>query len=502
MFCTFILKPKNIVVRVPKGTLISRALQKIYLYETFCGEKGICQRCKVLAEGEMSPKTEKEKNLPKGYRLACQTKIMGTVTVYNKNVSTNYQILTDIKLRKTELNRTGYGIAFDIGTTTIASYLVNLSNGNILSVVSAPNPQIFCGGDVISRIDWQNRHPNEKDSLRKYIIQSCNSLSSDLLYQERFKVKDEDVKAISFAGNTCMHHILMGLDTEYLGTSPYMPQMTERYTASAKELGIDLDTEALVFPNIAGFVGGDTVGAILSCMPQDTGETIVLLDIGTNGECALRHKGRLYVCSAAAGPAFEGGNISCGMGGTAGAIDKVWEEQGHIKFHTIDYYSISNIEPKGICGSGITDYISILLQLGYINKNGRIIKDIPNLAENISLSQKDIREFQMAKGSLSAAVKTLLATADITENDIDRIYLAGGFGNCINKESAKNIGLLPNISSEKIIPIGNGAAAGAILALLSEKEWQQTEIIQKEAIHIKLEESDIYKNLLMECLSF
>jgi len=243
-------------------------------------------------------------------------------------------------------------------------------------------------------------------------------------------------------------------------------------------------------------VGGDTVGVILSAMKEDGGETALAVDIGTNGEMALRHKGRLLVCSAAAGPAFEGGGISCGMRGAIGAVDSACVEKGEVKVHVI-----GEVEPLGICGSGLVDLTATLVDEEIIDETGRMEEDFV-ISQKVSLTPKDVRNLQLAKGSIGAAIKTLLSYVGLSEKDLDKIYLAGGFGNYLNKKSAVQIGLLPNIDLDKIIPIGNAAGSGAVLALINTDEWEATEKIRAEAEHVELAHSSDYQMNLMESMMF
>ena len=518
MDCILTIKPQNIKIKAEKGTLISQILKNRTDLEMVCGGNGTCGKCRVIATGEMSPLTEREKTLPKGWRLACTAKIMGDVSVFVPQNRIDQQILTELRLptlspkEKKETEKENYGIAFDIGSTTIAAYLCDLNRDTIVSSASLMNPQIVYGDDLISRINYINTHQEGLEELQSSVIGACNRLI------ETFSEKTDSITKAVFVGNTCMNHIILGINPKSLGESPYEPVIYERVIKDAEELNINIRGKLFFFPNIAGFVGGDTVGVILSCMKTDTEKTLLAVDIGTNGEMALRHRGKLYVCSAAAGPAFEGGGISRGMRGGRGAVDKATLENDDIKIHII-----GNTEPKGICGSGLTDLINALVECKAVNMSGRLEEDeapdkiaekiIPGTRGNdfifaktesdtLTLTQGDIRNMQLAKGSIAAAIKTLLSYAEITEKDLDRVYIAGGFGNYLNIKSALGIGLLPDIDINKIEAIGNGAGAGAVMALLREEEWEYTEIIRKEAEHIELAHSPDYQQNLMDAMMF
>ena len=491
------IKPNNIKIDVEEGTLLSHALRKYAKIEMVCGGRGICGKCKVLATGDLSPLTEKEKDLEENYRLACTTKILGDATVFvpEKRVST--QILIENQIRPTPIKngfQSGFGIGFDIGSTTLAAYLVSLSDGKVISVASSMNPQIFYGEDLISRIDYINTHQEGLATLQKSVVGALNDLVQNLC--EENSISQRDIKKATFVGNTCMNHITLGINPKSLGEAPYEPVLFNSVIKKPEDIGINIDGDLYFFPNIAGFVGGDTVGVILSAMKEDSGETLLAVDIGTNGEMALRHKGHLYVCSAAAGPAFEGGGISCDMRGATGAVDSAYVEKGEIKVHVI-----GEGEPLGICGSGLVDLVKVLAEEEIIDETGRMEEDFL-ISEKVALTPKDVRSLQLAKGSIAAAIKTLLSLADVKEESLDRIYLAGGFGNYLNKASAVKIGLLPNIDLDKIIPIGNGAGSGAVLALINEDEWEETEKIRALAEHVELAHSPDYQMNLMESMMF
>ena len=494
---TLTIKPNNIKIEVEKGTLLSEVLRDYAKIEMTCGGKGLCGKCKVLATGDLSPLTDKERALGANYRLACTTRIFGDATVFVPEKKVSTQILTQNQIRpvpiKCEFN-TGYGIGFDIGSTTLAAYLTSLETGQVMSVASSMNPQIFYGEDLISRIDYINTHKDGLKTLQKSVVGALNELIDNLSTENN--ISQTDIKKATFVGNTCMNHIILVTDPKPLGEAPYEPVIYNSVIKKSGEIGVNINGDLFFFPNIAGFVGGDTVGVILSEMKEDTGETTLAVDIGTNGEMALRHKGRLLVCSAAAGPAFEGGGISCGMRGSVGAVDRAYIEKGEVKVHVI-----GDGEPMGICGSGLVDLVSVLVEEEIIDETGRMEEDFV-IHPKVSLTPKDVRNLQLAKGSIGAAVKTLLSYAGVSEKDLDKIYLAGGFGNYLNKESAVKIGLLPDIDLNKIVSVGNAAGSGAVLALINRDEWEETEKIRASAEHIELAHSPEYQENLLESMMF
>ena len=418
-----------------------------------------------------------------------------------------------------------YGIAYDLGSTTIVGYLMNLTTGEEMAVSSIMNPQMIYGDDLISRISFASTEANGATILQSSAVDAFNRIAKDLT--KTAGINAEHVYKVTVVGNTCMTHLLLGIDTASLGRSPFVPTVCSDITVSSSDLCLHINPEAkvVVLPNIAGFVGSDMVGVLLSNMFEDDGSTHLAVDIGTNGEMALMHNGRLYVCSAAAGPAFEGAGISCGMRGADGAIDSVIVD-GDVHITTIH-----NKRPLGLCGSGLVDAVAQMLKAGILDESGRIVspEDAGKLPQElrdrivktgqgiefviataeesgtgkaVTITSTDIRRLQLAKGSIHAAIQTLLKTADITDDDLDRILLAGAFGSYIRVESAIRIGLIPNISQEKVVSIGNAAGSGSKLALLCEKEMELAKKLAQMAEHIELAVSPDYQMELMERMMF
>ena len=418
-----------------------------------------------------------------------------------------------------------YGIAYDLGSTTIVGYLMDLNSGQELAVSSVMNPQMTYGDDLVSRISFATTQDGGDSVLQNAATGALNRIADDLA--EAAGISKSHIYKATVVGNTCMSHLLLGIDVTSLGQSPYVPSICNDITVSARELSLEFSPEAriLTLPNIAGFVGSDLVAVLLSVMWESSEKTRLAVDIGTNGEMALYHNGKSYVCSAAAGPAFEGAGISCGMRGGPGAIDSV------IIGESVQVTTIDNRRPIGLCGSGLVDAIAQMLDAGIIDETGRLMspKEASNLSAGvaqrlvetsngiefvlatkeesgtgnaITLTHGDVRHLQLAKGSIHAAIQTLIRTADATDNDLDEILLAGAFGNYIRVESAIRIGLIPPISKERVISIGNAAGAGARLALLSEKEMDIAKRLASIAEHLELAVSPDYQMELMERMMF
>jgi len=418
-----------------------------------------------------------------------------------------------------------YGIAFDLGSTTIVGYLMDLPTGRELGVSAVMNPQTIYGDDLVARISFATTHEDGLAVLRSAAVDAMNRIAHDLLKEAG--VSPENVYKVTVVGNTCMTHLLLGIDVASLGQSPYVPTLCSDVQLSAAELGLCLCPEAkvMVLPNIAGFVGSDMVGVMLSTKWERDGETRLAVDIGTNGEMALMHAGRTYVCSAAAGPAFEGAGISCGMRGAPGAIDSVVIDDA------VRITTINNKRPTGICGSGLVDAVAQMLDAGLIDETGRMLDPSdadhipPAIRERliktdsgvefvlatkkesgggraITLTGTDIRHLQLAKGSIHAAIQTLIAIAGTSDDALSQILLAGAFGNYIRVESAIRIGLIPAVDPGIVASIGNAAGAGARLALLCEQEMALARQLAESAEHIELAVSPQYQMELMERMMF
>ena len=390
------------------------------------------------------------------------------------------------------------GIAFDIGTTTIVGYLMDLNTGKELAVSSSLNPQVKFGADVISRITYSNQNENGLKIMQSAVLEVIDKLIGDTI--DKSGMSRRDIYSITIVGNTCMHHLFLGLSPRYVAATPYVPVISEPIELSSSELDLHINTSGRVFmpPVISGFVGSDTVGVVLAT-EMDKGKDIKLaIDIGTNGEIVLGSSKKLVSCSAAAGPAFEGAQISCGMRGSNGAIDHV-TFKGKLSFRVI-----GNEKPQGICGSGLLDAVAGLVELGIINKRGKLLSPdeftdsigkvygkyifendgtnafllVPRSQTEhgrpIMITQNDISSLQLAKGAISAGINVLIEECGITIDDINEVLLAGAFGNYLDPHSACVIGLIPRELESKIKMVGNAAGAGSKLALLSRTEYNRS----------------------------
>jgi len=418
------------------------------------------------------------------------------------------------------------GMAFDIGTTTIAGYLMDLYTGKELSVASTLNPQTQFGADVISRITHANQDPNGLKELHRVVTRAVNDLIGEAV--QKAGVSRDDVYAVSIVGNTCMHHLFIGVNPRDVALAPYVPVITDPLVIDPADLNLVINPAGKVFvlPNIAGFVGADTVGVLLATGLDQSEEIKLIVDIGTNGEMALGNKDKILACSTAAGPAFEGAQISCGMRGASGAIDHVTFED-EFSFSVID-----DVAPLGICGSALLDTVAGLLEMGLIDARGRLkkpeevthplgqklkdrlveINGSPafllagevNSKENrpIYVSQKDIRELQLAKGAIATGIRILMQNYGLEVEDITEVQLAGAFGNYLNPHSACAIGLIPRELEDRITMVGNAAGLGSQLALLSETEYERAATAARNVQFVELGSDPNFTTVFAESMLF
>ncbi|MBU0768422.1 MAG: DUF4445 domain-containing protein, partial [Proteobacteria bacterium] len=405
-----------------------------------------------------------------------------------------------------------FGLIFDLGTSTLVGKLVNLIEGQEVAVISRFNSQRKYGADVISRIQYIKGCPKRLVHLQKLLVKDLNLITKRLL--ESFRLKLKDILVAVVAGNTTMQHFMLSLDPSGIAEAPFTPLITEGMTFMARDVGLRLHPDAMLYvmPAKSGYIGGDLIGFILSSGAAEQDDKLVLgLDLGTNSEIFLGNKNRMLTCSAAAGPALEGARISHGMIARAGAIESFRFEENDIFYNVI-----GNIKPKGLCGSGLVDLAALLLHHGIVNPEGlicppdqhkkrhsmtaRVIQTQENEIHDfllasprdsldgkpIVLTQKDIRELQLAKAAIASGIKILLKTMGAGIEDIDDVYLAGALGNYVHPLSAMRIGLLPKVNPEKITSLGNAASTGANMILLSKRYWERSAEIAADLEHLEL----------------
>lgn len=417
--------------------------------------------------------------------MQCKTDIDVLRELADKSRTATSCVLYGDRLITLDNSNKVYGMAVDIGTTSVAIYLYDLTDGKCVDVYTELNRQSSFGADVISRCEYASHGKNELNALNETLIASVNSAI------EHFNTKD--IYHIVFVGNTVMMHMLMKIDPCNIANAPFIPVTTDRITLKAAELGINLDSAVVdVLPSVAGFVGADTVAAVMASGMHESDELSLLIDIGTNGEMVLGNSEKMLCCSAAAGPAFEGAHIRCGMGGIRGAINRVNDD--------FSYTVIGGGKPEGICGSGLLDAVYALVKSGNVSTGGRFKTADKKyvIGETVEIVQRDVRELQLAKGAICAGIEILLKTAGVRASDVKKLYLAGGFGNYMNPRSAVGIGVFPAELSDKIVPIGNAAGAGAGKALLSGEALQNAENVRDKMKYIELSTVKEFQDLFAD----
>jgi uncharacterized 2Fe-2S/4Fe-4S cluster protein (DUF4445 family) len=589
-----IFQPEGKRVKVSRGdTILDAANVGGVDLTSICGGKGVCGKCRVIVEQgadnagpitNVERKLLRETEISSGYRLACQTIVLGPLIIkvpeesrtgkqrllvegiktlaplepYIKKffVKLSRPNLLDIKsdadrlldalkdtygleglrLRYDILKRLpftlrdgnwevtatvwdnsvvidvemgdtserAFGFAVDVGTTKIAGYLMDLNAGNVLAVGSLMNPQIPYGEDVISRITYASRGEKELKELQQVLVEGVNQILKSLL--DKTGVNPNEVYEMTVVGNTAMHHIFLGISPKYVALAPYQPVVRSGVNVKAGDIGVNINPcgNVHVLPVIGGFVGADAVADILATELHNRDELCMVLDIGTNTEVVLGNKNSMLACSCASGPAFEGAHIKFGMRAASGAIESV-----RINPETLDveYKTVDNVRPRGICGSAIVDAVAEMLKAGIIDIYGTFNSDINSprvrrsedglefvlawsyetaVGRDIVITQRDIREIQLAKAAIHTGCVILMRKMRISEEDIDLLFIAGAFGSYINPESARIIGMYPEIPLSKVRMVGNAAGTGARMALISKSARLKAEEISRRVNYVEL----------------
>ena len=392
------------------------------------------------------------------------------------------------------------GLAIDLGTTKIAGYLVDLSNGRTLVAKGIMNPQIRYGEDIISRMTVVIGSPDKSVPLQKLAVAAINELITNLCAEDSAKT-DEIVEAV-VVGNTAMHHLLLGLPVSQLALSPFVPAVSKALNVKGSDLGLRIAPGAYVhlLPNIAGFVGADHTAVLLSTEADNTKGIALIIDIGTNTEVSLVSHGDITAASCASGPAFEGGHIKDGMRASSGAIERL-----RIINHEVRYETIDGAPPVGICGSGILDALAQLYLTGVLDRSGKMLENHLRVRSHkkqhefiliseeerkgrpaIVMTQKDIRELQLAKAAIRTGIQLLLEAKGHTEEEIGQVIIAGAFGSYIDVRSAITIGMLPSLPLERFKQVGNAAGTGAKLALISLSKRAEAQAVASRVKYIEL----------------
>ncbi|MBO5432467.1 MAG: DUF4445 domain-containing protein [Clostridia bacterium] len=438
----FKVKIENSILPAFQGENLRELLIKNGFYiNSPCGGNGTCGKCIVTVNGERvksccySISSDISVVIPEKEEILSSRKVAEIVKYTNDN--------NDIVL------------CLDIGTSTLALAMVSKADGKALKVVTKTNAQRVFGADVISRIDYCKK--NSVAPLKDALINQINNMLEE--------IDASKPCSLFVSGNTCMLHFFFGKDASSLGVYPYTPVFLESQTVSGEALGLKNVTNVISLPCISAFVGADlTAGLSFIEKPKDNKYNI-LVDLGTNAETLLFSKDKLLCTSAAAGPCFEGGNISCGMSASDGAIYSFSiDENGNKKYKTI-----GNSSPEGICGTGLFDIVAELLKENIIDETGYMSREDFKITENVSFSQKDVRQFQLAKSAVRSALTTLMKLENISFDDIEALYISGGFSQELNINNAIFTGLLPKEAEEKIKTLNNTSLSGTVKFALDGK---------------------------------
>jgi uncharacterized 2Fe-2S/4Fe-4S cluster protein (DUF4445 family) len=394
-----------------------------------------------------------------------------------------------------------YGLAVDVGTTTVAAYLCNLQTGELVSTQSMMNPQVTFGEDVMSRITYVVTHPeNGLEKMRSLIVDGLNQLVLEATSGNG--LQPEDILDLVVVGNTAMHHLLLGISPEYMGVSPFTPAIHRSVDLKARDLGIEVHPSAYVhvLPVEAGFVGADNVGVLIAEEPHLQDERVLIIDVGTNGELVMGNRQLLISSSCATGPALEGAHVKFGM-------RDAWSSEQEVS------------SAKGICGSGIIDGMAELFRAGIIDRSGRFVKDIrsprlrmtdgrpefviawkdqTSIGKDITITQQDVRSVQLAKGALYTGAKLMMRRLGI--ESLDKVILAGAFGSYIDPEEAMILGMFPDCDLNKVYAVGNAAGDGARIALLDRDKRAEADDIAQKVEYVELTIEPDFQNEFMEAM--
>ena len=463
-------------------------------------------------------------NVSRDVSLEVLRKVPGAIRAQSGNMTVTTFNDRIIDVEAGDMSEHKYGMAFDIGTTSIVGTLINLETGETLADVGGVNPQAVYGGDLMSRIAYAQFDEKKLATLRGRALNALNDFIRDASQQA--EIDAAHIYKIVIVGNTCMHHILLGVDVTYVGLAPYAPVIRDALALPARDLPLKRAVNAQVcfLPIVAGFVGADTMACVLATRIYDSEEIRTLVDIGTNGEVVMGSKDRLMVCSAPAGPALEGAQIRHGMRGALGAIEKIAIDDD------IACTVIGDTPAIGICGSGLIDACAKLATVEVLEKSGRLRRknreDLPETLRNrlvdtphgcefilvdedtsgkeepIALTQADIRQVQLAKSAIYSGIVMLQQVMGVPDEVLEEVMMCGGFGNYINTESAVKIRLIPNLPLEKITYSGNAALMGAQMALLSETERNRAFELSQQMEHVALAARPEFQDIFVEAMSF
>ena len=510
------IEGRNIAWDAPEGASLYEQLARRGLMEGPCGGHGRCGKCRVRVLTPCPATAEEQRfftarELADGWRLACLHTVESDMTIALPEIRAAGSVLSQGLRRAVETDgETGFGVAVDVGTTTVAACLVRLADGQRLADAACLNSQRAFGQDVITRIDYAMREGEGLAQMRDAILSDLRTLTAELL--EKTGLSPADIRRYAVAANNVMTHIFGGKDPSSLAAYPFAPAFTGALEMRAAKLGLAGTADAAVWclPAVSSYVGGDITAGMLTCEIGKRSGNVLFLDIGTNGEMVLSREGELYSCSCAAGPALEGMDIRCGMRAADGAVEDaqvVW--RNGVPGWRLQ--TIGGSAPQGLCGSGLLSAVTDLVDCGatgrlqphpLVTVDGLRRRCVLDGESGVLLTQQDIRQVQLAKGAIMAGVEILLQQASLTANALDRVLVAGQFGAHLTPRSLVGAGLLPQEAREKIEYVGNTALTGAVLCLLSEKERHAAEALAGKVRYLELSAWPDYEKHLMRAMSF
>ena len=487
---TVTVLPHNFIFSVPHGANLLEVLtENGFFIPAACGGRGSCGKCAVKCRASGAEEYQTV--------LSCHTAVESDLTVLlDADSESGLWKVSSLSVCKGKKA----GVILDVGTTTLAVCLIDKETGDTLAKASLLNPQGAFGADVISRISAFGEGKGE--DMRAAVVAATNRIIAE------FRATGAQIDEIAVAGNPTMLHLFIGADPSGIGSYPFTPAFVESKYFEGADIGIDAPRVRLL-PSISAYLGSDVSAGILACEMDKTDKTQLFMDLGTNGELVLAHAGKLFAASTAAGPALEGANMSCGIGGVAGAIDRVWFDGGQLQFTTVEDAPV-----RGICGSGFIDLFALLLDEGILDETGafceecdsplfpRLQDDCFYLTPEVYLSQDDVRQFQLAKAAIAAGVEALLAHCGVSPDKVERVFLAGGLGYYMSPARAARTGLLsPTLLSRTQI-VGNTALAGARLCLLKEGNQTALDALCKRIETVELSFSPVFSQAYIENMGF
>jgi len=510
------LLPHGRKIKVKSGKSLMESLMHHSIFlRSDCGGKGVCKKCQVKI---VPPKGEAE------FKEACNFMVSEDISIeipeasmlsshiISKATASLPQVFTD-RFKEAD-KEDGYGIAVDLGTTTIAIYLCNIARGRVVSSLAVKNPQALYGDDVMSRIGAIGQKKENLNYLQKLVVRAIEWGIKQLLAAHG--LKEEMISQMVAVGNPTMIHILAGVDPESIGVSPYLPAFYEAKNMGSMDLGFNIKNFSIqLLPQVSGFIGGDILGAALAVDLENQPKGTLLIDLGTNGELMLKSQDALFATSCATGPAFEGASLSCGMQAIPGAINKVQikNPDDPAEYTMINPGNASKLKPSGICGTGVISAVAQLGKRSIISPDGAFKKELSKEKKyilvpkhscadgsDIFISQKDIRSVQLGKAALITGIEFLLKAAGLEK--AEKIIIAGAFGTFIDKNDMVTLGMIPAMNLKRVEVAGNSAGAGAIMVLCDTLFLEKAKQMAKKVIVVDLACNQDFQDVFIQKLNF